>query len=150
MKWGTWVCSLVLAGRSPSRGAWIEIAYSRSGLFHRAGRSPSRGAWIEIESCLLPSCLYLVAPPRGERGLKYEGLIKQLSDGSVAPPRGERGLKSYYKVLMRNGTKVAPPRGERGLKYLYTAKTPFAATVAPPRGERGLKYELGCGRVDYA
>ena len=35
------------------------------------GRSPSWGAWIEILLPLSLLPLSLVAPPRGERGLKY-------------------------------------------------------------------------------
>ena len=34
-----------------------------------------------------------VAPPRGERGLKYKVLEHDSNDLKVAPPRGERGLK---------------------------------------------------------
>ena len=35
----------------------------------------------------------------------------------VAPPRGERGLKLSFTETMVNLGVVAPPRGERGLKY---------------------------------
>ena len=35
-----------------------------------------------------------VAPPRGVRGLKFEG-VEQSWDSMVAPPRGVRGLKLY-------------------------------------------------------
>ena len=35
----------------------------------------------------------------------------------VAPPRGERGLKFVYRVYWCIVLMVAPPRGERGLKY---------------------------------
>ena len=34
-----------------------------------------------------------VAPPRGERGLKFNGVEVYTLGGVVAPPRGERGLK---------------------------------------------------------
>ena len=75
--WGAWIeilfpfCLLALRlSRSPSWGAWIEISCSATRLVRRISRSPSWGAWIEIallSLLLLPS---LVAPPRGERGLK--------------------------------------------------------------------------------
>ena len=35
----------------------------------------------------------------------------------VAPPRGERGLKSSQEARKALFEFVAPPRGERGLKY---------------------------------
>ena len=38
--------------------------------------------------------LVTVAPPRGERGLKYLDYLSRGGGGQVAPPRGERGLKS--------------------------------------------------------
>ena len=38
-------------------------------------------------------------------------------DTLVAPPRGERGLKFGHRIILREKiVKVAPPRGERGLK----------------------------------
>ena len=39
---------------------------------------------------------------------------------NVAPPRGERGLKYYHLFVQHFLLPVAPPRGERGLKYLCT------------------------------
>ena len=58
-------------GRSPSWGAWIEIlfAYLCGTLDMR--RSPSWGAWIEIVVLYSIAHYQLVAPPRGERGLKF-------------------------------------------------------------------------------
>ena len=107
----------------------------------------------------------LVAPPRGERGLKCIYCRQPSPVWWVAPPRGERGLKSCG--LQPHGTKerVAPPRGERGLKYPHpqagdmrpgrrspswgawieivrVACPSFCPPVAPPRGERGLKSKL--------
>ena len=63
----------------------------------------------------------MVAPPRGERGLKYWLRdIRGLIDG-VAPPRGERGLKCLTELEIFLPAKVAPPRGERGLKCISPA-----------------------------
>ena len=66
-----------------------------------ASRSPSWGAWIEIESggnMLLYAPL--VAPPRGERGLKsHVGGAAAYGNHHVAPPRGERGLKYARQML---------------------------------------------------
>ena len=47
-----------------------------------------------MRHCCATSFSFNVAPPRGERGLKYvnDKLYKNES-GTVAPPRGERGLK---------------------------------------------------------
>ena len=106
-------------------------------------RSPSWGAWIEIFTfspiLLLPG----VAPPRGERGLKYFA-------GGHKPPHGQRRSPSWgaWIEIVAEGRRqfyflVAPPRGERGLKYcdiLYNVIS--VCIVAPPRGERGLKYRL--------
>ena len=57
-------------------------------------RSPSWGAWIEICCSSVLFFLHAVAPPRGERGLKFFVLRRLLAADVVAPPRGERGLKS--------------------------------------------------------
>ena len=105
----------------------------------------------------------MVAPPRGQRGLKCELGCRDGKLHRVAPPRGERGLKSAFKRVWEQYGLVAPPRGERGLKlyfctdYLYEAglcRSPswgawiemcsesikvISSGVAPPRGERGLK-----------
>ena len=40
----------------------------------------------------------------------------------VAPPRGERGLKHHGGIQIRKKYIVAPPRGERGLKQLPSAR----------------------------
>ena len=36
------------AGRTPSRGAWIEMWMLGEALLKDGGRTPSRGAWIEM------------------------------------------------------------------------------------------------------
>ena len=57
--------------RSPSWGAWIEtyeyVLLSKITL----RRSPSWGAWIETQAIRILGIIFLVAPPRGERGLKH-------------------------------------------------------------------------------
>ena len=107
-----------------------------------------------------------VAPPRGERGLKFLRPLGGFPRPAVAPPRGERGLKfremplalrpeqcrspswgawiemeREKEIIRRLG--VAPPRGERGLKSHLHAVQRTAQGVAPPRGERGLKFVIG-------
>ena len=57
--------------RSLSQGAWIEIAAENVTAPARGGRSLSQGAWIEMPSPCLGGRVSVVAPPRGERGLKY-------------------------------------------------------------------------------
>ena len=103
----------------------------------------------------------IVAPPRGERGLKLTRSPALKTTPLVAPPRGERGLKQLAGQVGKAARYVAPPRGERGLKpilypvctpksrrspswgaWIETCHSPLAAVkqlVAPPRGERGLK-----------
>ena len=58
----------------------------------------------------------LVAPPRGERGLKRLSPAPHALPDTVAPPRGERGLKLGLRQEVGKKVCVAPPRGERGLK----------------------------------
>ena len=74
-----------MGSRSPSWGAWIEIfgnAYLRFAA--RRGRSPSWGAWIEIQIGASISEYETVAPPHGERGLKYKfGRLSRLSASSL-------------------------------------------------------------------
>ena len=75
--WGAWIempvdayCSIDMKSRSPSWGAWIEMFHRFSSKSGASGRSPSWGAWIEILNSLALSADIIVAPPRGERGLK--------------------------------------------------------------------------------
>ena len=101
-----------------------------------------------------------VAPPRGERGLKFrqftDNFIKicrspswgawieihlsplGISTASVAPPRGERGLKYIGRMLIAGKIRRSPSWGA-----WIEISLPFALStdiiVAPPRGERGLK-----------
>ena len=60
-------------------------------------RSPSWGAWIEMASANFAVKYTTVAPPRGERGLKCAARSLMSTGGAVAPPRGERGLKSMSR-----------------------------------------------------
>ena len=57
--------------RSPSWGAWIEITLPKSVKHVVSSRSPSWGAWIEICGFEDEISYRVVAPPRGERGLKF-------------------------------------------------------------------------------
>ena len=128
-----------------------------------SSRSPSWGAWIEIRRLVARRSGSRVAPPRGERGLKYDDCDDTRELADVAPPRGERGLKSQTRErtharperrspswgawieisvspFSRSFAAVAPPRGERGLKLGVANGIKQRVFVAPPRGERGLKY----------
>ena len=62
------------------------------------GRSPSWGAWIEMPLLYCMTYYTIVAPPRGERGLKSVLPARQSPRALVAPPRGERGLKFLSSV----------------------------------------------------
>ena len=89
-------------------------------------RSPSWGAWIEIVIPRKYATTQLVAPPRGERGLKLDIRPYRAFGYDVAPPRGERGLKYYERRKLWLVRIVAPPRGERGLKSVLKLKTKYA------------------------
>ena len=73
----------------------------------------------------------IVAPPRGERGLKCHAHVPSPARSAVAPPRGERGLKSKMEKGNTENGKVAPPRGERGLKSVEPVECPGVAPSLP-------------------
>ena len=50
----------------------------------------------------------------------------------VAPPRGERGLKSLSYDLLYHRYIVAPPRGERGLKFVGQLYPVWVHTMSLP------------------
>ena len=80
-----------------------------------SGRSPSRGAWIEIQKNRRKGYRVAVAPPRGERGLKLDRTSVLDSPVRRSPSRGAWiEILCTSKVHLRGF--VAPPRGERGLK----------------------------------
>ena len=149
-------------GRSPLRGAWIEMRTTSTshsatmvappcgerGLKFLFGtenhdnprRSPLRGAWIEIS--LLSSSPTSKGSRSPLRGAWIEILCLCVGlDGAddVAPPCGERGLKSVVPQPLGHCGIVAPPCGERGLKSRANGFRRNADEVAPPCGERGLK-----------
>ena len=63
----------------------------------------------------MKTCLW-VAPPRGERGLKYEN-TKALDDfGEGRSPSWGAWIEIYITGGDGMSEAVAPPRGERGLK----------------------------------
>ena len=112
-------------GRSPSWGAWIEIAQATVFPCSPVRRSPSWGAWIEISgdhSDLSPDQPRR-SPSWGAWIEIYRHAERRISQ-IVAPPRGERGLKSKIPLPVRARRGVAPPRGERGLKWL--PRPPYA------------------------
>ena len=80
-----------------------------------------------------------VAPPRGERGLKYIMYRRPAITVPVAPPRGERGLKfednnrKYADAFSRS------PSWGAWIEILVSGSYLDFLPVAPPRGERGLK-----------
>ena len=82
-----------------------------------------------------------VAPPRGERGLKYRGVcfppaplrrspswgawIEMLKSATISPTSGRRSPSwgAWIEIIRLQNhippRAVAPPRGERGLKCYY-------------------------------
>ena len=82
----------------------------------------------------------MVAPPRGERGLKpLRGLA--VLHGLGRSPSWGAWIETFTPLKNRLLAIVAPPRGERGLKHAVAATYMRVVFVAPPRGERGLKLE---------
>ena len=74
--------------------------------------------------------------PPGERGLKFDSLLTDISEDSRSPP-GERGLKWLTPSAIVPTTRRSPP-GERGLKYFSDRAETEMFGRSPP-GERGLK-----------
>ena len=79
-----------------------------------------------------------VAPPRGERGLKYAGCTG-LSGSLCRSPSWGAWIEISFVSSFISPSIVAPPRGERGLKFVHHIVQIAHHSVAPPRGERGLK-----------
>ena len=82
----------------------------------KKGRSPSWGAWIEINSLKEIMEEYTeVAPPRGERGLKFaKGVVEGKS--TCRSPSWGAWIEIARTRCRTPESRVAPPRGERGLK----------------------------------
>ena len=99
---------------------------------------PSRGAWIEIESDKGPTCVSVVAPPRGGRGLKSVELWK-ISKKTKSPP--SRG--AWIEMILIDVASIMsyrrPPRGGRGLKF-NSPHTGIGDGVSPP--SRGAWIEI--------
>ena len=74
--------------RSPSWGAWIETPIHAPPRPARQGRSPSWGAWIETHRPITSDLFSVVAPPRGERGLKHLSLDIHISPARRSPSWG--------------------------------------------------------------
>ena len=89
----------------------------RMSCAERDGRSPSWGAWIEIPPLPHLHTFAPVAPPRGERGLKYKFFAAKAVPYGRSPSWG-----AWIEIMLLNvafsKSMVAPPRGERGLKFL--------------------------------
>ena len=76
----------------------------------------------------------VVAPPRGERGLKYHSHVElSLADCSRSPSWG-----AWIEIQDFTPTElmpyVAPPRGERGLKYSYAQEHGIDTRRSPSWG----------------
>ena len=83
-----------------------------------------------------------VAPPRGERGLKYYTLFVLKPKLPCRSPSWGAWIEMIVRPYLKRPAQVAPPRGERGLKYFKAGTIHVEQQVAPPRGERGLKFEF--------
>ena len=81
----------------------------------------------------------VVAPPRGERGLKCAVPPALRLLYLVAPPRGERGLKCLIRLLLFVQCHRRSPSWGAWIEMLKNSSRSKQRMVAPPRGERGLK-----------
>ena len=153
---------IAVAPRSGVRG--LKWTSPDMDFFISIGRTPLRGAWIEMMSFLSPIALILVAPRSGVRGLKLRLVDLVVILLMVAPRSGVRGLKlSCPTFCERWKTCRTPLRGawiEMSLamteKYMHLCRTPLRGAwiemreisqrtkpttqVAPRSGVRGLKY----------
>ena len=80
------------------------------------------------------SLAFLVASPRGKRGLKFDNMGQAVHASLVASPRGKRGLKYDRKWRVNEPSYVASPRGKRGLKLRSALKWAVANRSLPPAG----------------
>ena len=106
--WGAWIeirrglrRHNTYVRRSPSWGAWIEISSACARSIFCFGRSPSWGAWIEIlfrYSFIVPIA---VAPPRGERGLKWYECQCGLSDRPRRSPSWGAWIEISWSLPQR-------------------------------------------------
>ena len=82
------------------------------------GRTPRRGAWIEIAKIITACGSKCVAPRAGVRGLKSCRLDDIRLVRAVAPRAGVRGLKFRQVGKNLSVCAVAPRAGVRGLKWI--------------------------------
>ena len=113
--WGAWIeiavrhkGRYVQVGRSPSWGAWIEIIMVHTYIMCHDCRSPSWGAWIEISLLRRYRSTALVAPPRGERGLKCGGYWAYHQSARRSPSWGA-WIEIDYRRFLRKDKKSRSP-----------------------------------------
>ena len=119
-------------------------------------RSPPWGAWIETTSPVSRICRAVVAPPRGERGLKPNPRRERLQQNRRSPswgawietpaaksarlrqmsrsPSWGAWIETMFLCLRAIKIPVAPPRGERGLKQTPTTSGEFLPSRSPSWG----------------
>ena len=124
-----------LTGRTkshPSRGAWIEISYSRKNRPNFDGRTPHGVRGLKY---LLADARVLRARSHPSRGAWIEIKISygSMRDASRRTPHGVRGLKSR-RCLRLFVESSRTPHGVRGLKYRRPDSAPHRPVVAPLTG----------------
>ena len=92
--------------RSPSWGAWIETTLLHRFVLPAFRRSPSWGAWIETSQYRTSAALVMVAPPRGERGLKHRIISPLVALAQCRSPSWgawiEQFAERFIKDLIRS------------------------------------------------
>lgn len=94
------------------------------------------GVWIEIHYRPLYYEFSWVAPPHGERGLKYPNIRIYDKLRLSRSPHGERGLKSVTWYLATNTGQSLPMRGA-WIEIVFRRLQDIGVNVAPHAGSVG-------------
>ena len=109
-------------------------------------RSPSWGAWIEIAQARHPPPCRKVAPPRGERGLKCDKDVARRRRCCRRAPAGGGGFEILGQISKASIRLSRSPAWGAWIEMSYEPLILRRANVAPPRGERGLEFLCMQGR----
>ena len=104
------------------------------------GRTPLRGAWIEISGYIVViGNRRMVAPRSGVRGLKFDGDPDEKKVAEVAPRSGVRGLKWGRRCCAGQFIGGRTPLRGAWIEIQKSRTKSRKNKVAPRSGVRGLK-----------